>query len=340
MHMTCLPERVTSKYGFAVTVEDWIMFRMKNSLYPIILSGLLVTSCQNEQRPIVTPDTLASVTLADGDLNDLFECLEADGVTLVAAHRGGTLENSITGMTQVLGSVPAIMEVDVNRAADGVLFLMHDDTLERTTTGTGDVANRDWSYISTLNVEDLDGRSYPEAPPTLAEALAWAGGKTILELDIKRGVPFQDVVASVKDAGATGRILYIAYSADQARLFHRLHPEAMISASLFDTGDLSELVASGIPADRLLGWTGNRDPNQMVFDELNDADVEVIFGTLGGADSIDNRIAASGEETYYPALAGNGVDIIATDRPVEAFEAMKKAGLNVSSPACGVSEAG
>nr|GGH97502.1 hypothetical protein GCM10011355_18890 [Aquisalinus luteolus] len=233
-----------------------------------------------------------------------------------------------------MAEVPALMEVDVNVSADGVLFLMHDDTLDRTTTGTGTVTDRNWNYISTQNVEGPDGTLY-DSPPALTDALAWADGKTILELDIKRAVDYEDLVAEVRQAGATDRIIYIAYTNGQAEKLHRLHPEAMISATLDDQGDLDLI---DVPADRLLGWTGNTAPSRPVFDELNAADVEVIFGTLGGRDSIDNRLAASGAFDYYADLARDGVDLIATDAPVIAYEAMKKAGLKTASPACGVTE--
>ncbi|MBD0425595.1 glycerophosphodiester phosphodiesterase family protein [Aquisalinus flavus] len=309
------------------------MFSFRNDVAAAALIGLLITGCAETDAP-ARSDFSGSTLVPGTGLNGFFDCLEGEGVTLVAAHRGGTVENSIAGMEMILAEVPALMEVDVNVSADGVLFLMHDDTLERTTTGTGAIADRNWHYISTLTVEGPDGTRY-DSPPTLASALAWAEGKTILELDIKRAVDYDDVVAAVKQAGATDRIIYIAYTSAQAEKLHRLHPHAMISATLDDPGDLDLI---DVPADRLLGWTGYTEPDTKVFDELNAADVEVIFGTLGGRDSIDNRLAATGAYDYYADLARAGVDIIATDQPIAAYNAMKKAGLKTASPACGVIE--
>ena len=309
------------------------MFFNRNDTFAILSLAILAAGC--EQTDIsVDPEFSGSTIVPGGKLNSFFDCLEGEGVTLVAAHRGGLVENSIAGMGQVLTEIPALMEVDVNVSADGVLFLMHDDTLDRTTTGTGAVTDRDWNYISSLTVEGPDGQKY-DSPPTLAEALAWADRKTILELDIKRAVDYEDLVAAVKQAGATDRVIFIAYTNAQAEKLHRLHPQAMISATLDDPGDLNLI---DVPADRLLGWTGNTAPSQPVFDELNAADVEVIFGTLGGQDSIDNRLAAAGAYDFYADLARDGVDIIATDAPVMAYDVMKKAGLKTASPACGVTE--
>jgi len=310
------------------------LFLFRNDAFALLSIAILGVSCTETDISVDT-DFSGSTVVPGGDLNSFFDCLEDEGITLVAAHRGGLVENSIAGMSQVLAEVPALMEVDVNVSADGVLFLMHDDTLDRTTTGTGAVSDRDWSYISTQTVVGPGGKKY-DSPPTLSDALAWADGKTILELDIKRAVDYEDLVTVVKQAGATDRILYIAYTNGQAEKLHRLHPAAMISATLDDPGDLDLI---NVPADRLLGWTGNTSPSQPVFDDLNTADIEVIFGTLGGRDSIDNRLAATGEFGYYADLARDGVDIIATDAPIAAYDAMKKAGLKTASPACGVTEA-
>ena len=270
------------------------------------------------------------------DLNIYFDCLEAADVTLVAAHRGGAIENSLTGMREIAQLLPALMEVDVAQSADGVLFLMHDDTLDRTTTGSGNISQMSWQDIENVRLRDGEGREISETPPTLTDALEWSAGKAILELDIKRSTDYDDLVSVVKQAGASHRVIYIAYSLEQALTLHRLHPDVMISYSVDDPQDIDQAVAAGLPADRMLGWTGTASPDKVVFDALNGADIEVIFGTLGGADSIDNRIAASGSDDYYAQLARDGVDIIATDAPIRAYEAMKKAGLPVDSPACSI----
>jgi hypothetical protein len=63
------------------------------------------------------------------------------------------------------------------------------------------------------------------------------------------------------------------------------------------------------------------------YEALEAAGVPVIFGTLGDPSrSVDGEIARSGEEGLYAEIAGAGVDIIATDRPLEAFHALLRSG--------------
>lgn len=278
----------------------------------------------------------------DGDLNAFFECLEMSDATLVSAHRGGPYpglpENALETMDALMTRIPAIMEIDVATSADGVLFLNHDDTLERTTTGEGEASALTWADIKRLKLEDDDGGRTAYAPSRFDDVLGWAEGRTILQIDFKRSTRYEDVAAEVKKQRAEDRVILIAYSMASAEKLHRLMPDAMISLSLDTQSELNRAVAAGIPDDRIMGFTGIEDPRPRLFSILNSRDVEVIFGTLGGRDSIDNDIARSGYEALYAEIAAQGADIIATDRPIEAFAALEDAGRAVEAGECGVSK--
>lgn len=280
---------------------------------------------------------------ADGDLNGFFECLEGEGASLVSAHRGGPYpgfpENAIETMAAILDDIPAIMEIDVATSSDGELYLMHDDTLERTTTGSGETNALLWREIAKLRLEDDDGAKTAFAPSRFDTALAWAEGRTILQIDFKRSTSYEDVAAEIKRQGAEDRVILIAYSMASAAKLHRLMPGAMISLSLNSQSELNRAVASGVPDNRLLGFTGIEDPRPRLFSILNGRDVEVIFGTLGGRDSIDNDIARTGYEALYGEIAAQGVDIIATDRPREAYAALAEAGRAARDGMCGIAKA-
>ncbi|MEL7047140.1 MAG: glycerophosphodiester phosphodiesterase family protein, partial [Pseudomonadota bacterium] len=90
-----------------------------------------------------------------------------------AGDRPGAAENSLAAINKSLADGAVFMEIDVARTADGVLVLMHDDTLERTTTGTGAVVTATFADLSTLSLIDVDGRDTGEKVPTLSEAPAF-----------------------------------------------------------------------------------------------------------------------------------------------------------------------
>src|SRR5690606_35917448 len=94
---------------------------------------------------------------------------------LVSAHRGGPRpglpENALATFEYALNFAPALLETDVRRTADGTLVLLHDETLDRTTTGAGPVAARTLADLRTLYLLDPEGTATPHRIPTLAEAL-------------------------------------------------------------------------------------------------------------------------------------------------------------------------
>ena len=304
-----------------------------------------IIGCSASEAPADNGSTTPGASAAwsidpEGDLNAFFECLEQEGATLVSAHRGGPApgypENAVETMEAVLNEAPALMEIDVAASADGVLYLMHDDTLERTTTGAGDADALPWSEIRRLRLEDNNGLETAFAPTQFDAALRWARGRTILQIDFKRSARFEDVVREIKRQDAEDRVILIAYSTAAAEKLHRLIPGAMISLSLNSQSELNRAVAAGIPAGRLLGFTGTEAPRPRLFSILNNQDIEVIFGSLGGAASIDAEIASAGDEARYAEIAALGVDIIATDRPREAHAALVNAGRAPAAGACGV----
>jgi glycerophosphoryl diester phosphodiesterase len=260
--------------------------------------------------------------LPDG-LPGFFDCLRERAATAVAAHRGGPepgyAENSVETFSHTLSQGAALMEIDIARTRDGALVLMHDDELDRTTTGSGLVRDHTLAELRALQLEDENGQALDAHPPTLREALDWAAGRTILELDVKRGVSYEDVLAEVRDADALGRVIFITYSDDAAVRVHGLAPEMMLSVSIDDVSDLDALESRGIDLTRVLAWTGTGEPNAALNVALAQRGVETIFGTLGNPEhSWDGRFAREGRE-QYAAFADTGLTMIATDRPAAAI---------------------
>ncbi|MBY0420692.1 MAG: glycerophosphodiester phosphodiesterase family protein [Parvularculaceae bacterium] len=299
-----------------------------------------LSGCAKDVAAPTSVATTGAWTIDPGrDLNAFFECLEREGAALVSAHRGGYRdalpENALETMKATLDAVPALLEVDVAASADGVLYLMHDDTLERTTTGAGAVDALPFSEISKLRLEDMSGRATPFGPTRFADALEFARSRTILKVDIKKSARFEDVIAAIRAAGAERRVVLIAYALGAAQKLHRLAPEMMISLNMDDAKDLADAVGAGLPKERLLAFTGTAAPNPSLYDALNAADVEVIFGTLG-RQGVDAMSAATGDDSQYAELSKIGVDILASDRPIAAQAALEKAGRAARPGTCGV----
>lgn len=275
------------------------------------------------------------------DMQTMIACLEAGQRTVISAHRGGPSpglpENAIPTMDAVLTAIPAIMEVDVAQSRDGVHFLMHDRTLDRTTTGSGVASEQDWGAIRQLRLRDGAGWVTPYSVPTLREALDWARSRTPLQIDFKRSASYEAVIALIRETGNANNVILIAYSIEAAARLHALAPEMLISLSIETPGELAAAQAAGIPANRIIAFTGTTIARPDLYAELDRAGVEVIFGALGRApDSLDNVIDRLGIDARYAELGEQGVDVLATDRPREAAAALMAADRLPETGQCGV----
>lgn len=244
----------------------------------------------------------AAVALTPSDLPAFFDCLRENSATVVSAHRGGARdglpENAISTFEAALREAPVFLEIDVRAAEDG-LVVMHDETLDRTTSGSGAVSAMTVGEIRALA---LDGSS--EHPPSLREALDWAAGRTVLELDIKQDARFEDVLAEVREAGAMGRVAFITYGVGAAARLARLAPEALLYVTITDEDDLDELERRGVDLGNVVAWTGDEEPNSALNIALAQRGVEARFGMFG-------RNAPANQAT---AFAETGLQIISTDQ--------------------------
>lgn len=272
-----------------------------------------------------TPSSRYVMEPEDG-LDSLFDCLQEKGIALVSAHRGGPIpgypENAIETMANVMTQVPALLEVDVAQSRDGVLFLLHDDELDRTTTGAGRAADWDWAELRELRLKDNDGAVTPFGVPTFDKALEWARDGAILQLDLKPSSSLQRVMEAVREKAMLDQVIWIAYSLERARVILSHAPGALISVTIENPDDWEVFLQSGIDGDSIMAWTGIRAPNAALYELLETERIPIIFGTLGGKKSLDSQYAADGDLSEYLDLVSMGVDVIATDRPFAAFGAL------------------
>lgn len=96
------------------------------------------------------------------------------GEVLVVSHRGDwryACENSLEAIENAIRMGVDIIEVDVARTKDGHLILMHDEKVDRTTTGTGNVKDLKLSEIRKLHLRNGCHVKTRYRVPTLEEAL-------------------------------------------------------------------------------------------------------------------------------------------------------------------------
>jgi len=95
---------------------------------------------------------------------------------ITIAHRGYAAvapENTLSSIEAALRAGATTIEVDVQMTTDGKIVLMHDRSVNRTTSGTGQISDLPWEYVAALDAGSWFGADYAgESIPGIHEALA------------------------------------------------------------------------------------------------------------------------------------------------------------------------
>jgi len=282
---------------------------------------------QQQDAPAPLPAPAIALKPKAGTLVGFLDCLDAQNATIISAHRGGPKpgypENAIETFAYTLSRIPALLEMDVARTKDGALVLLHDNELGRTTTGSGPVGDRTLAQLAELQLVDNYGWRVRPAMriPTLQQALDWARDKALIQLDIKRGVPVEEVVKAVQAAGAQTYASIIVDSPEEAARVVALDPVIGMSIGISKPEDLAALDALKIPHDRIYAFTGVNTERPAVWALLEEKGIPAIFATLWAG---DREIAATNDEAKYARLSEAGVDVMVTDRHFDAYWAMEQ----------------
>jgi len=242
----------------------------------------------------------------------------------ISAHRGGPAplypENCLETMQFCADSIDhhLILEIDVRTSKDGILYLMHDRSVDRTTNGTGMIAELNSYQINDLYLTDHEGQQTTYRIPSLLRVLNWLKNTPVfLTLDVKRGTDYRDVINLVKEQKIEDQCFIITYSIDAAEAVQRIDKEFGISLSVRGMDELERYRTSSLWAhNRILAFTGTRKSELSLYQALEQKAVPSIIGTIGNLD----RQAESKGNQLYDDWVMKGIDIIATDRPYQLAE--------------------
>ncbi len=211
------------------------------------------------------------------------------------AHRGGIVsgyaENTLAAYRQAISYGVDVIEIDLRGTRDGEVIILHDETLDRTTDGTGKVTDRSLGEVKQLNA----GRG--ESIPTYAEVLelvAGTGVKLLLDIKVSPVLDKGKVVRLTESHGAVLDVIVGVRTLDDLRQFRRLNPNIRTLGFIRRPEDIDDFVAAGIDIIRL--WP-----------EWIRADQEIVRKIQG---------------------LGKPVWTTATDAPGEVLEELIRSGVN------------
>ncbi len=127
----------------------------------------------------------------------------------VVAHRAhwrSAPENSILAIENAIALGCEMVELDVRRTKDGVLVLMHDAYINRTTTGFGRVDKKTMKQLSRLYLRDHEWKRTEHRIPTFKEAMLACKGKIMVNVD-KAFDYFDEVYAILEETDTVEQCL-------------------------------------------------------------------------------------------------------------------------------------
>jgi glycerophosphoryl diester phosphodiesterase len=192
---------------------------------------------------------------ADAQPTTIREFYDTTAGTRVIAHRGFSAaapENTLAAIEAAIRIGADMVEIDVTLSADGHVIVIHDETLDRTTDGSGEVARLTLSELEGLDAGSwFDPRFAGERIPTLDEVVALVRNRILLNVEIKseavgRGIAGK-VVAAIREHEMTDQVIVSSFSPEALRKMRALAPEIR-TAVLYNTEhhrgrDVVEIVA-------------------------------------------------------------------------------------------------
>jgi glycerophosphoryl diester phosphodiesterase len=182
-------------------------------------------------------------------------------------HRGAGIdrpENTLPAFQRAVELGAEGFEFDVRMSRDGQLFILHDQTLDRTTSGSGRASDLSFDELRQLDAGGWFDSQYAGTPiGSPADALSWARGKAIILLDLKQSGPDFDrkVASEIQAHGNPAEIIIGVRSPEQACTFRELIPQCRQLAFMKTPDLISEFAAAGTEILRLwLHWI-TADPN-------------------------------------------------------------------------------
>ncbi len=268
---------------------------------------------------------------------------------VVVAHRGcwrKAPENSIAAIEACAALGVDMVEIDIRETADGALVLMHDDTLDRTTSLSGPV--------SAYALDDLQaarlrrGAGGPDAGlttqsvPTLREALHAAQGQILINLDIKETL-YDRALDTIAAAGATHLVLFKMRAAPD--------DPALAKARFLGRAAFMPIIVECTDQSRDRYCVDDLGDSVGFYDAYDPVAYEVVFATDGFLTEDARALVDAGRvlwvNTLYPSISGGrhdddavddpdrvwgtlidqGVTIFQTDRPALLMSYLRKRGL-------------
>tara|TARA_R110002072_G_scaffold201601_4_gene359341 strand:- start:147 stop:953 length:807 start_codon:yes stop_codon:yes gene_type:complete len=152
----------------------------------------------------------------------------------ITAHRGASgyaPENTLSSVKKALEIGVDRIEIDVQQTSDGIVVLLHDKTLDRTTNAKGKVGKKTWEELKNVKAYGKFENEFPDEPiPTLEEVFELLDGVVEFVIEIKAGNKTysgieDNVAALIKKYKAEKWAVVHSFNDKVLKRLHKYYPE-------------------------------------------------------------------------------------------------------------------
>lgn len=272
------------------------------------------------------------------------QALYEEGKVSVISHRGdwrNTPENSIRAIQNCIDLGVNMVEIDIKKTKDNELILLHDKTLDRTTTGKGLPQDYTLAEIKQMRLRNGAGVATSHQIPTLEEAMIVAKGKIWVNID--KGYDYFDLVEKVLEkTGTTQQVLikaglpYQKVVAENKAVLDKLFFMPIIDMANPDAMTMvEEYIKNMQPKAFEVCFTQIDQALQNVLDRIQKSGSKVWINTLWPSLCAGLNDDRAVEENQQDSILGKviemGASFIQTDRPKELVNYLRNQGKSVNT---------
>ncbi len=261
---------------------------------------------------------------------------------LVVAHRGDwryAPENSVLSLEHAIQMGVDIVEIDLKKTKDGVLILLHDETLNRTTTGRGKPSEYTWAELQQLTLKNEHGGPTRQKIMTFEDCMKRAKGRVMINIDkgydyFKEAHQILEATGTMDHAIIKAGKSYETVKAENGELLggklafmpivNLAKPEAQSVIESYEKHLKPVAYELNFATDSVLlhsNYQSIRKSGSKLW--LNS-----LWASLNGGHDDEKSIEENDPEAGWGWLIAHGATLIQTDRPQELLAYLRKKGLH------------
>ena len=312
---------------------------MRKNLIKFSLTALLIVCFQSCKEQVNTKERKVNRSMQT--LNEIISNFKNPNneQVVVISHRGdwrNAPENSLQAIKNCIDMGVDMVEIDIHKTKDGKLVLMHDKTIDRTTTGKGLVSEWTLDSLKTLYLRNGANHATHHKIPTLEEAMLLAKGKVMINLD-KCYDYFDGAYKVLVKTGTENQVVIkgnVSLSQVKQEFREYLDEVLFMPVVVLDNSESEEIVSDYLenfkPVAFEFVFKDEQSPIINRFKSLRKKGSSIWVNSLWESlnAGYEDDMAVMNQDSIYGWYIDKGVNMIQTDRPELLLNYLRSKGLH------------